>query len=547
MERATPSTGRPIAESDRLVMTDVAEVAATRSGNTAGAAQRQALTGVAPHLPGARRPRRDDDSIRSPGRSGSASTARTPRSTASRPSSALTTTRIVDQRRLPRRARPHGRLRRARLVLEAAIALAGRARAAPRPSRHAGLPGHRRLAADGRAGRRRARLAMDVRLRLRHDRFDRAAGSAASGPLWFANVWLARATIVITNLWLALPFDILMLVAGLASLPTEPIEAARVDGASPLQILRLVILPLLRPVIAIILVIRFADAFRIFDVVYVLTGSGPGNSTDVLSTFIYRQMFFKFDFAGGSAASILLVVVTALASILAVACASRRAGTLDGRALSPAPIRARRPRHLCCSSPSRASSSSSRSSGSSRPRSRRPPEIFTTPTTLLPQQPTLEHYGAVIEGDFRGYLINSLIAASGATALGLLLGIPAAFGFARYRLRFSGLLLSFTVVTRIFPPIALALAVLPRVPRPRADRHAVRPHHRLPADRLAADDLDPGRLLPRLPRELLEPPTSTGSVRSARSSESSSRSRCRHSASRRSSAFSSPGTNSSSR
>lgn len=86
-----------------------------------------------------------------------------------------------------------------------------------------------------------------------------------------------------------------------------------------------------------------------------------------------------------------------------------------------------------------------------------PGEIFTTPTTLLPQQPTTENYAAVIAGGFRWYLINSLIAAIGATGLGLLLGIPAAFGFARYRFRFSGLLLSFTVVTRIFPPIALAL------------------------------------------------------------------------------------------
>src|SRR5262245_44867887 len=148
------------------------------------------------------------------------------------------------------------------------------------------------------------------------------------GPLWFADIWLARAAIVITNLWLALPFDILMLVAGLASLPTEPIEAALVDGASKLQTLRLITLPLLRPVLAIILVVRSADAFRIFDVVYVLTGSGPGNSTDVLSTFIYRQMFFKFDFAGGAAASILLVVITALASILAVATLRRRNGVM---------------------------------------------------------------------------------------------------------------------------------------------------------------------------------------------------------------------------
>jgi multiple sugar transport system permease protein len=142
--------------------------------------------------------------------------------------------------------------------------------------------------------------------------------SGASGPLWFSNVWLARATIVITNLWLALPFDILVLLAGLTSLPQEPLEAARVDGASPLQIFTWVTLPLLRPVIAVILVIRIADAFRIFDVVYVLTGGGPANKTDVLSTFIYRQMFSVFDFAGGAAAAILLVIVTSAASLAVV-------------------------------------------------------------------------------------------------------------------------------------------------------------------------------------------------------------------------------------
>ena len=152
------------------------------------------------------------------------------------------------------------------------------------------------------------------------------AAIGADGPLWFSNIWLARATIVIANLWLALPFDILMLVAGLASLPREPLEAAEVDGASYGQRLRLVVLPLLKPVIAIILVVRFADAFRIFDVVYVLTGSGPANATDVLSTFIYRQMFSAFDFAGGAAASIILVVVTAIASLGAIVALRSRRG-----------------------------------------------------------------------------------------------------------------------------------------------------------------------------------------------------------------------------
>ena len=138
------------------------------------------------------------------------------------------------------------------------------------------------------------------------------------GPLWFADVWLARATILIASLWMALPFDILVLLAGLASLPTEPLEAARVDGASSRQIFFNITLPLLRPVIAVILVVRLADAFRVFDVVYVLTTSGPANTTDVLSTYIYRQMFTVLDFPGGAAAAVMLVLTTAFFSLVAV-------------------------------------------------------------------------------------------------------------------------------------------------------------------------------------------------------------------------------------
>jgi len=147
-----------------------------------------------------------------------------------------------------------------------------------------------------------------------------------SGPLWFADVWLARLSIVIANLWMALPFDVLVLLAGLASLPEEPTEAARVDGATPWQILVHITLPLLKPVIAVILVVRLADAFRVFDVVYVLTGGGPANSTDVLSTYIYRQMFTALDFSGGAAAAVMLVVITAAFSALAVLALRDRRG-----------------------------------------------------------------------------------------------------------------------------------------------------------------------------------------------------------------------------
>jgi multiple sugar transport system permease protein len=85
------------------------------------------------------------------------------------------------------------------------------------------------------------------------------------------------------------------------------------------------------------------------------------------------------------------------------------------------------------------------------------PEILSTPTRLWPQNPTLQNYEVALSGDFRRYLLNSLIAAGGATAIGLLLAIPAAFGFAKYPYRGSTGLIWFTLITRVFPPIALAL------------------------------------------------------------------------------------------
>jgi multiple sugar transport system permease protein len=136
------------------------------------------------------------------------------------------------------------------------------------------------------------------------------------GPLWVADPWAARAAILIANLWLATPFVILVLLAGMASLPEEPFEAARVDGARGWQLVRYILLPLLRPAILVILVVRLTDAFRIFDLVYILTGGGPGDFTQVASTFIYRETFVRVHFPQAAAASFLLVGFVALLSLL---------------------------------------------------------------------------------------------------------------------------------------------------------------------------------------------------------------------------------------
>ncbi|MBV9287633.1 MAG: carbohydrate ABC transporter permease [Hyphomicrobiales bacterium] len=85
------------------------------------------------------------------------------------------------------------------------------------------------------------------------------------------------------------------------------------------------------------------------------------------------------------------------------------------------------------------------------------PEILVTPMTLLPKRVTFEHYRTALSSDFRAYLTNSLIAATVATLAGLALSIPAGFGFAKFPYRGSRSLLSFTIVSRVFPPIALAL------------------------------------------------------------------------------------------
>jgi len=129
------------------------------------------------------------------------------------------------------------------------------------------------------------------------------------GPQWFVSATAAFMTIIISNLWLATPFVVLVLVSGLSNISEELNEAAEIDGANKIQVFFHVVLPQLKPTILIILVIRITDAFRIYDLIYILTGGGPGGSTEVLSTSIYKQIFVKLDFGQGAAASLLVTIL----------------------------------------------------------------------------------------------------------------------------------------------------------------------------------------------------------------------------------------------
>jgi multiple sugar transport system permease protein len=129
----------------------------------------------------------------------------------------------------------------------------------------------------------------------------------------------AFAALVLIDIGQTTPFSFVMLFAGLQSLPREPYEAAYLEGANWHQRLRYLTVPLLKPVIIVVILIRIMDAFRIFDTIYILTGGGPGSATESVSTFTYRIAFPYFNTGYASALSyitFILTVILTLASAL---------------------------------------------------------------------------------------------------------------------------------------------------------------------------------------------------------------------------------------
>ena len=125
----------------------------------------------------------------------------------------------------------------------------------------------------------------------------------------------ALAVLMLIDIWEWTPFVTLILLAGLTAMPKAPIEAATIDGASRRQILWYVQIPLLRPLIVIALLLRSIDASKIFDTVYVLTGGGPGDSTEMVTTFAHRTSFMTWSLGYGAA----ICLVLAFASLVMAA------------------------------------------------------------------------------------------------------------------------------------------------------------------------------------------------------------------------------------
>ncbi|MGE5554100.1 MAG: carbohydrate ABC transporter permease [Betaproteobacteria bacterium] len=134
---------------------------------------------------------------------------------------------------------------------------------------------------------------------------------------WLGTTRGALWSVLAVDIWQQVSFMILVLLAGLVSLPNEPYEASRIDGAGPIQQFFSITLPLMRPVIATAILIRVIFAFRTYDLIYVMTKGGPGVSTDILSYYIYRRTFMGLNVAEASAISyVLLMIVLTMVVVL---------------------------------------------------------------------------------------------------------------------------------------------------------------------------------------------------------------------------------------
>ncbi|WP_171026279.1 carbohydrate ABC transporter permease [Mesorhizobium comanense] len=135
-------------------------------------------------------------------------------------------------------------------------------------------------------------------------------------PDFLGSAGWAQFTVIIADAWQFTPFMVLTLYAGLNTVDTSLIEAAKIDGAGPLTILFRIMLPSIKFLIVFVLSVRFMDAFRFFDTIYVLTAGGPGTATETLTMYTYALAFRFFEV--GKASALGVITLLFVASVTAV-------------------------------------------------------------------------------------------------------------------------------------------------------------------------------------------------------------------------------------
>lgn len=127
---------------------------------------------------------------------------------------------------------------------------------------------------------------------------------------WLTTPKTAMFALICANVWIGIPFNMILISTGLTTIPQELYESASIDGASKVQTFFKITLPLLKPTIESVLILGFIYTFKVYDLVWVMTSGGPVNSTHMLSTYSYKLSFDMFQYSKGSAvANVLLVIL----------------------------------------------------------------------------------------------------------------------------------------------------------------------------------------------------------------------------------------------
>ena len=146
-----------------------------------------------------------------------------------------------------------------------------------------------------------------------------------SGPAWVASSPYAFASIVIVQTWFMTPFVILVVDAALESLPREPFDAAKIDGASYLQRIVWLVIPMLKGTLIFTLIFRITIDYRMFETIYILTGGGPARDTQVLSVWVYNRALRSFDVGYANAGSVVMMLIIATTCLALLMISYRKA------------------------------------------------------------------------------------------------------------------------------------------------------------------------------------------------------------------------------
>jgi multiple sugar transport system permease protein len=147
---------------------------------------------------------------------------------------------------------------------------------------------------------------------------------------WLTSAGWSLLAVTVANIWIGIPFNLVLLHSGLQGIPGEYYEAAAIDGATAWQRFRYITLPLLRPVIGVVLMLGLIYTLKVFDIVYVMTGGGPANATQLFSTWAYNLSFSQQLLGQGAAVGNMILIISLLAALLYLRW-HRRLHAVEGR------------------------------------------------------------------------------------------------------------------------------------------------------------------------------------------------------------------------